>query len=154
MVFTTAISCCVCIKAGANICLRFFTKTSASGLSALFTTNTSAISIKPAFMVCTSSPASGTTTTTVVSAKPAISISLCPTPTVSTIIKSKAAVFKTSVSSIIFGCKPPKLPRVANERMNTLGLLYHSLILILSPNKAPKLNGEEGSTHNTPTVFC
>ena len=59
---------------------------SASGLSALFTTNTSAISIKPAFMVCTSSPDSGTTTTTVVSARPAISISLCPTPTVSIII--------------------------------------------------------------------
>src|SRR6187401_184947 len=104
-------------------------------------------------MVCTSSPASGTTTTTVISAKPAISTSLCPTPTVSTIIRSKFAAFISSVISMILGCNPPNEPLVANERMNTFGSSYHLLILIRSPSREPRLNGEDGSTQSTPIFF-
>ena len=47
----------------------------------LFTTNTSAISIKPAFMVCISSPASGTTTTTVTSASSTTTVKSAPSTT-------------------------------------------------------------------------
>ena len=57
---------------------------SAPGRSALLMTNTSAISIMPALIACTSSPSPGTSTTTVTSASRAISTSSCPTPTVST----------------------------------------------------------------------
>ena len=107
----------------------------------------------PDFMVCTSSPASGTTTTTVVSARPAISISLCPTPTVSTIISSKPATDISCVISKICVCSPPSAPLLASDLIYTFGWLYHSLILIRSPKSAPKLKGEEGSTQTTPTFF-
>jgi hypothetical protein len=50
-------------------------------------TNTSATSISPAFMAWMLSPDSGTSTTTLVSAVPAISSSLWPTPTVSRITR-------------------------------------------------------------------
>src|SRR5258705_8829341 len=58
-----------------------------------------------------------------------------------------------SVISMIFGCRPPMEPLVANERIKTLGCVYQSLILILSPKTAPRLNGDEGSIHRTPTLF-
>src|SRR5689334_17672010 len=47
------------------------------------------------------------------------------------------------------GCKPPIEPRVASERIKTCGLVYQSLMRILSPSTAPKLKGEEGSTQST-----
>jgi hypothetical protein len=83
--------------------------------------NTSAISINPAFMVCTSSPASGTTTTTVVSARPADFYLALPNANRFNNDLIKPAAFIRSAISIIFGCNPPKLPRVASERMNTSG---------------------------------
>ena len=49
----------------------------------------SAISIKPAFSVWIESPDSGTSTTTVLSALRDTSSSLWPTPTVSTMTRSK-----------------------------------------------------------------
>src|SRR5690606_1587916 len=61
--------------------------------------------------------------------------------------------FITSVISITRGCSPPMDPRVARERMNTFGFVYHSLIRMRSPSTAPRLNGEEGSTQSTPTLF-
>src|SRR5688572_18677315 len=54
---------------------------------------------------------------------------------------------------MIFGCSPPIEPLVASERINTFGCVYQSLIRILSPSTAPRLKGEEGSTHNTPVFF-
>ena len=57
------------------------------------------------------------------------------------------------VISKICVCSPPSAPLLASERMYTPAWLYHSLILIRSPSKAPKLKGEEGSTQSTPTFF-
>ena len=47
-------------------------------------TKTSATSSSPALLACMASPQPGVTTTTVVSAADAMSTSICPTPTVST----------------------------------------------------------------------
>ena len=49
--------------------------------------------------------------------------------------------------------KPPKEPRVAKERMNTLGLVNCSAMRMRSPSKEPKLNGEVGSMANTAMYF-
>ena len=57
---------------------------SVSGWFALFTTITSGISITPAFSACTESPEPGISASTIVSAWSMMSISACPTPTVST----------------------------------------------------------------------
>ena len=59
-----------------------------AGRSALLTTKRSAISMRPAFMACMASPPSGTRATMTVSARPMISSSACPTPTVSTMVTS------------------------------------------------------------------
>ena len=64
---------------------------SAPGWSALLMAKTSAISMMPALIACTSSPMPGTSTTTVTCARPAISTSSCPTPTVSMRTKSLPA---------------------------------------------------------------
>ena len=84
MVLRTGVSCSLFFICEARF--RAVTNASLPSRSDLFTTKTSAISMMPLFNACISSPLSGTVTTTVVSAMPAISTSLCPTPTVSTII--------------------------------------------------------------------
>src|SRR5579885_1177829 len=68
----------------------------------------SAISRMPALMACTSSPIPGTSTTTVTCARPAISISSCPTPTVSITTKSLPAASSRRAKS-------PVLRPVATE---------------------------------------
>src|SRR5690606_15706120 len=115
-------------------------------LSDLFTTNASAISINPDLIFWISSPDSGTNTTTVLSASPAMSISDWPTPTVSINIILNPADLRRSVISIVLADIPPRAPLVANDLIYTLGLLNWADILILSPSKEPKLNGDVGST--------
>ena len=82
-------------------------------------TNTSAISMIPALIACTSSPIPGTRTTMVTPASRAISTSSCPTPTVSTITTSRPAASNSIVISVVARAKPPSHPRVAIERMKT-----------------------------------
>ena len=72
-------------RARSSICSRSRRASRTPGRSALLITKTSATSSRPALLACMESPQPGVTTTTVVSAAEAISTSICPTPTVSTI---------------------------------------------------------------------
>jgi hypothetical protein len=81
----------------------------APGRSALFTTNRSAASMRPAFMVWMESPDSGTRTTTVLSAAAAMSSSLWPTPTVSTRTRRNRTP-STSITSRVAAARPPSAP--------------------------------------------
>ena len=90
---------------------------SAPGRSALLSTNTSAISSRPALAACTASPQPGLITTIVVSAAPATSTSTWPTPTVSTTIHGKPAASSTRTASGTASARPPRWPRVAMDRM-------------------------------------
>ncbi|MNI54247.1 hypothetical protein D3C73_1091350 [compost metagenome] len=54
---------------------------------------------------------------------------------------------------MVFAEIPPSAPRVASERINTLGLLNWLAILMRSPSKEPKLNGEVGSMANMAMRF-
>ncbi len=131
---------------------RFCTTLSAPSRSALLTTNTSAISRMPALMACTSSPRPGTSTTSEVSAQFTISISSCPTPTVSITTTSAPQASSTKIESYVARLRPPRLPRVASERMNTFGLPACSCMRMRSPRMAPPVKGLEGSTASTPTL--
>jgi hypothetical protein len=93
------------------------TVVSAPSRSALLTTNTSPTSRIPALAACTPSPIPGASRTTVVSASPAISTSLCPTPTVSTRITSQPAPSSTRNACGVVHDRPPRWPRLAIERM-------------------------------------
>src|SRR5256884_3060097 len=130
---------------------RFATSTSSFPRSALFTTYTSPISRIPAFMVWTASPVIGISTTTVVCARVAISTSLCPAPTVSTITMSMPSASRTRTASKVARASPPACPRVAIDRMKTPGSTPVSAIRIRSPSTAPPVYGDVGSTATTPT---
>src|ERR1700687_3598107 len=67
-----------------SIAASWVSKFSTPSRSDLFRTKMSAISIRPAFIFCTSSPIPGTRSTSVQSARRTISTSSWPTPTVST----------------------------------------------------------------------
>ena len=136
-----------------SMVLRATPSTSEPFLSDLLITNISPISINPAFIVCTASPDSGTSTTIVVSAVCAISSSDCPTPTVSIIINSLPLASSISHASLAFFESPPRLPLVAIERMKVSLSLPESCILILSPSNAPPVNGLVGSTAIIPTLY-
>ncbi len=128
------------------------TARSAPSRSALLITNRSPISISPAFIACTVSPDSGTSTTAVESAVCATSSSLCPTPTVSMRTREKPAASSTSHTWAVWTASPPMLPRVAIERMNTPGSPASSPIRTRSPSRAPPLKGLVGSTATIATV--
>ena len=100
-----------------SIASRSATVSWAPTRSALFTTNTSAISISPALFAWMASPQPGFTTTTVVSAAPAMSVSTWPTPTVSTTTQSRPTAPSTEMASRVAPASPPRFPRVAMERM-------------------------------------
>ena len=73
-------------------------------------------------LACRESPQPGVTTTTVVSQAEATSTSIWPTPTVSTSTTGIPAAPSTRSASGTASARPPRWPRVAIERMNTLGV--------------------------------
>ena len=91
-----------------NMFRRSRTASSAPSRSALFTTKRSAISRIPAFDACTASPHPGWTTTSVVSAAVATSTSACPTPTVSTMIRSFPDASRMRIASGAASAIPPR----------------------------------------------
>ncbi len=125
----------------------------APGRSALLMTSTSAISKIPALMAWISSPNPGASTTTVVCARRAMSTSLCPAPTVSTMMISYPAASKIWVNEAVIRASPPTEPREAIERMKTPSSPERSRIRTRSPSTAPPVNGLDGSTAMMATVF-
>ena len=83
---------------------------SVSGWSALLMTITSGISITPAFSAWIESPEPGISTSTIVSAWSMMSISACPTPTVSTNTSSRPAASSSSAPAA-----PPRRGRPARR---------------------------------------
>ena len=88
---------------------------------------------------CMESPQPGVTTTTVVSAADAISTSIWPTPTVSTITTGTPAAPSSRTASGTASDNPPRCPRVAMERMNTVGSSACWPMRTRSPRMAPPL---------------
>jgi hypothetical protein len=140
-------------RRSSSIIWRSRTVRSAPSRSALFTAKTSAISSTPALMAWTSSPSPGTETTTTVWASAATSISSWPTPTVSTSTSSLPMASITVTTSAVARERPPRLPRVAMERMKTPSSRAWSCMRMRSPRMAPPEKGLVGSTATTPTVF-
>src|SRR6202167_1634639 len=128
-------------------------KRSAPSRSHLFSTKISPISISPAFRLCTSSPIPGISTTMVQSARRTISISPCPTPTVSIRMTSFPAASRSNVVSRVACDKPPRNPRVAIDRIKTPLSEACPCIRMRSPRIDPPVNGLDGSTAIIPTAF-
>ena len=59
----------------------------------------------------------------------------------------------TRMQSPVARESPPRLPRVASERMNTPGSVAWSCMRMRSPRIAPPVKGLVGSTASTPTVL-
>src|ERR1017187_7053868 len=114
---------------------------------------TSAISMIPALMAWTSSPMPGTSTTTVTCARPAISTSSWPTPTVSMMTKSLPAQSMSRTRSAVARASPPTDPRVAMERMNMPGSAWCCCMRMRSPKIAPPVMRLVGSIARMATVF-
>ncbi len=95
----------------------------------------------------------GTSTTTETSAVFTISTSSWPTPTVSTITLSNPAASSIATASTVERDNPPKLPRVAIERIKMFLSVPSADILILSPKIAPPENGDEGSMQTIPIFW-
>ena len=102
-------------------------------------------------LACIESPQPGVTTTAVVSAADAISTSIWPTPTVSMITTPMPAAPSNRTASGTARDRPPRCPRVAMERMKTVGSSACWFMRTRSPRIAPPLNGDVGSTASTPT---
>ena len=102
-------------------------------------------------MACTSSPRPGTFTTSTRSACSITDTSDCPTPTVSTRIRSYPQASKTWMAPALAGESPPSCPRVPMERMNTPSSKVRSLMRTRSPRIAPPEKGLVGSMAMTPT---
>ena len=96
---------------------RSRTVASAPSRSALLTTKTSPISRMPALAAWMPSPMPGASSTSVVSAGPAISTSVWPTPTVSTSTTSQPAASSTRSACGVVQASPPRWPREAIDRM-------------------------------------
>src|SRR5687768_9619043 len=78
--------------------------------------------------------------------------SLCPTPALSRIIKSKPAFLHISIASLTAPLNAVLSSLVANERIYALGWEIE-FIRILSPSKAPPVFFFDGSTEITAIVF-
>ena len=102
-------------------------------------------------LACMESPQPGVTTTTVVSAADAMSTSICPTPTVSTMTTRRPAAPSRRMASGTARESPPRCPRVAIDRMKTVGSRACWLMRTRSPRMAPPLKGDVGSTASTAT---
>ena len=133
----------------------FFTSRNASKdprLSNLFMATKSAKSSMSIFSSCVAAPNSGVITYKATSLCSIISVSDCPIPEVSRIIKSYSAAFKTCTASFTYLDNAKLLWRVAKLRIYTRGE-FIAFILILSPKSAPPVLRFEGSTDTKPTVF-
>ena len=80
-----------------------------------------------------------------------MSISACPTPTVSISTSSLPAASITSATCRAASESPPRAPLEAIERMKTPGSRKCSESRIRSPSRAPRVNGLEGSIESTAT---
>ena len=136
--------------ASSSIPSRSRTVSGAPGRSALFTTNTSAISSSPALAACTASPQPGFTTTTVVSAWPAISTSTWPTPTVSTMIHGVPIASSTRDG---LGCRDREPTEVttgrhrADEHTRVGRVVLHADAVAedrAAAERAGRIDGEDG----------
>ena len=96
-------------------------------------------------MACTSSPKPGASITSVVCAVEAIATSAWPTPTVSTMMRSKPATSSSVTTSPVVLLSPPRLPRVAMLRMKTPGSPLSARMRTRSPKIAPPVKGLVGS---------
>src|SRR5688500_4824105 len=83
---------------------------------------------------------------------PVTASSDCPTPTVSTRIRSKPPASRTSHTSRVLVASPPSDPRVAMERIYTPRSIATDSIRIRSPSSAPPEKGLVASTATTATV--
>ena len=92
-------------------------------------------------------------TTTTVYARLYTSNSDCPTPTVSIITRSIPKASYNRVMSRTALDIPPLYPLEARLLIKILGCSETSVILTLSPKKAPPLKGEVGSTEIMPIDF-
>ena len=120
-------------------------------MSALLMRTRSANSITPFLMACKSSPAFGKCMSTNISVILATAISLCPTPTVSTITTSNPAASARSIVSRVFSATPPRLPAVGLGRIKAFSLIDNCSIRVLSPRIEPPETVEDGSIANTAT---
>ena len=107
----------------------------------------------PAFSACTESPEPGISASTTVSAIESTPTSLWPVPTVSRKTTSLPDASSRSSAWSVDSARPPAWPRVPIERMKTPGSRKWSVSRIRSPSSAPCVNGLDGSTETTPTVF-
>ena len=133
----------------------FFTSRSASSeprLSNLLIATRSAKSSISIFSSCVAAPNSGVITYKETSLCSIISVSDCPIPEVSRIIKSYSAAFNTSIASPTYLESARLLWRVASERMYTRSLLI-AFIRIRSPSSAPPVLRLDGSTEINPICF-
>ena len=100
------------------------------------------------FSSCVAAPYSGVITYKLASLWSRISVSLCPMPEVSRIMRSNPATFKMSNAFCTWALRAKFAWRVAKERINTLPCLM-AFIRMRSPNKAPPVFLFEGSTDTT-----
>ena len=92
-------------------------------------------------MPCRSSPACGNCISANTSVRLATSVSLWPTPTVSTITTSKPAASTKSIASRVCAATPPSAPDEGEGRMNADGCRESSSMRVLSPSTEPPRHG-------------
>ena len=119
--------------------------------SALLTKIRSASSITPRLMPCNSSPPEGSSNSRKKSVISATRSSDWPTPTVSTITRSKPAASHKYRASRVRRATPPSLVPAGDGRMKAAGCVDNSGIRVLSPRMEPPLMTELGSTVSTAT---
>src|SRR5690554_7623467 len=130
-------------------CLRTSLSASkAPRLSNLFNAITSAKSSISIFSNCVAAPNSGVITYKLTSECSIISVSDCPIPDVSKIIRSKLANCSTAIASATCLDKERFDCLVAKERIYTLSF-ETEFMRILSPSNAPPVFLLEGSTETT-----
>ena len=105
----------------------------------------------PLLIACRSSPALGSCISTNTSVRLATSVSLWPTPTVSTITTSNPAASTNRIASRVCAATPPSAPLDGDGRMNACGCRASSSIRVLSPRTEPPLTELDGSTASTAT---
>ena len=139
------------VHTGGCHCGRVRFRARGAPVSALVTATMSGNSITPAFMNCSESPEPGWMHSTMVSATAATSPSDWPTPTVSTITRSRTARISATAATA-WSERPPRRSRAAIERTNTPSSAGSVRSRVRSPRSAPPVIREDGSTARTPTV--
>ena len=77
--------------------------------------------------------------------------SVCPAPTVSTMMMSNPAASQASTASRVRRATPPLVPPAGDGRTNASGLWDNASMRVLSPRMEPPERGLEGSTASTAT---